>query len=1273
MVLKKNYIQRLCSKLPSLGINISKALRNHRAILFIFSLALILRLIILILSIEQIGVVKIHECSPDSIMYMNMARDVLNGTDQYEKGFFTFGPGYAYYLALNLIVFGKSLLGIILFNVLLSSLSVVLIYRLAELLFKSKTTGLIAAFIVAISPTSIMLSIPILSDTVYLFLSLWGLILFVRGLQSGRWKFYITAGIIFGVSALMRSIGQFWPLAAAIIAILYNILADKSRRTKFKSLIAKALTTALIAYALVSVWVVRNYVVHDIPTLAFTSSGGAANVASFTLERLENRKQAEIVGDWIKSYKKEHGLTEFTQEDYFRMNLEKARQTFKRYPYEMIKTYFDLVWTNLTAIDYMHRLILQQSNPTTIRWEHRINDNNLQYAVFIFSLIGLVVLAATRRFQPLIVLGFVFVYYALMIGFTRWQGSRLFFPAQMAWPILTGLVLFHIGGFVKPLINPCKKILSAAAEKFGKFAGALNPKNIEQSRYFFILYAGFILIGIIILFRKFIFTDWMLYGGDTMQFGGFFQSFLLNSIREYSKVPVWNPYIYCGLPFIDAISGNIFYPFSVLKFIGDPYRMLGVTFILHIYFSGIFMYVTAREFGLGKIASAVSGISYMFSAYLISWIAPGHDGKIYVTTLFPLMFYFINRGFRKNPIFNFTMLAIVIGCTILAPHPQLSYYALITAFFFVCFKFVKLFKSTGGFGQPIRPAALFMAAVIVGIGISAVQIYPATIYTTEYSPRSDSLHGIKWAGHYSLHQEELFSLVVPEFTGTTSKFDSRLVYWGRNSYKDNSEYLGIIPLILAAFAFFFSSKSGSKFWGIIVIITTIYALGNTTFLFRAYLWLMPFASMLRGPSMSMMICLFAVSLMAGMFTDDLATGSGLFPPRKQRLIKNSMIIILVALAALGILYILAGQETLRLYARIFYPDLLADNPASAQKLNKAIHYLPEIKKGFIIAFAFIGALGMVLRYSMKPGASRSLLFVIPLLIMADGIYFNDRFVNIIDQKKEFGPTSMTEYLQKNAGLDRTFGFALNERVFQLYQYGIFTPYGFHGNELKWFYNLLNREGIARAIMNPRFANLVGGKYIIYPAGGVLPPDTLGPIPFDTAGVFDTPHGRCMVFINNNAYPRTFFVSSYEVIPDIKKVRDSVLRGTDDLRQKVYLEENPPLDTLASPDNDPDPVISYYSPDSIAINVQNKQDRMLILTDNYYPDWHAFVDGAKTKIYRADGTFRAIVVPEGTREVVFHDIPANYYTGRRITFIGIFITLISLVYCLYRKRGSGMLP
>ena len=76
-------------------------------LIYIFLLALILRLLCLILSIGQIGIKGIAEAAPDSVLYFKMAKDLLSGTSAYEHGFFTFGPGFAYYLAFNMIFFGQ--------------------------------------------------------------------------------------------------------------------------------------------------------------------------------------------------------------------------------------------------------------------------------------------------------------------------------------------------------------------------------------------------------------------------------------------------------------------------------------------------------------------------------------------------------------------------------------------------------------------------------------------------------------------------------------------------------------------------------------------------------------------------------------------------------------------------------------------------------------------------------------------------------------------------------------------------------------------------------------------------------------------------------------------------------------------------------------------------------------------------------------------------------------------------------------------------------------
>ena len=45
-------------------------------------------------------------------------------------------------------------------------------------------------------------------------------------------------------------------------------------------------------------------------------------------------------------------------------------------------------------------------------------------------------------------------------------------------------------------------------------------------------------------------------------------------------------------------------------------------------------------------------------------------------------------------------------------------------------------------------------------------------------------------------------------------------------------------------------------------------------------------------------------------------------------------------------------------------------------------------------------------------------------------------------------------------------------------------------------------------------------------------------------------------------------------------------------------------------------------------------RLLLCVDAFYPGWRAYVDGAPTRIYRANNAFKAVVVPQGTHRVRF---------------------------------------
>ncbi len=69
-------------------------------------------------------------------------------------------------------------------------------------------------------------------------------------------------------------------------------------------------------------------------------------------------------------------------------------------------------------------------------------------------------------------------------------------------------------------------------------------------------------------------------------------------------------------------------------------------------------------------------------------------------------------------------------------------------------------------------------------------------------------------------------------------------------------------------------------------------------------------------------------------------------------------------------------------------------------------------------------------------------------------------------------------------------------------------------------------------------------------------------------------------------------------------------------------------------------------------VKTTKDSVLVLNDTYYPGWKAFVDGKETKIYRADYTFRAVLLSAGKHKVEFVYDPLSFRLGAGVTLFGI---------------------
>ncbi len=418
---------------------------QRRDLQYLFLFAFILRLSYMMLMLGQLPLQDLMSLCPDSIRYTDLGERLLHFGIVDESTVLIFGPGYGVFLAAVFLVVGPSPIMVVLIQILLSSLSCLMIYRLGRELIGSKAVGYIAAMLSALSFTSVSLATILLSDTLFFFLFLWGNLAFILGSKNGQRPYFIFSGIFVGLAALTRTIGQFWPLL--MIALIFVLCSRRPRQWKSfagKVTYRRAFWAPGIAMVIMLLWMGRNYVVHDTPMLAFTGAGGPANVAIMTVSEIEDVEPGEVIAGWQRKHMPEKSIADMTYAERYRVYSAGTWDVLRKYPGGMINTYRHLVWLNLHEMNELYRLQLPRQANEILSVIYRLRIQNVHYYCFWLSVAGLVALIVMRRWRAFLFLGLLYGYFAAMIGFTRWQGSRLFYPGQIAWSILIAALVVGI-------------------------------------------------------------------------------------------------------------------------------------------------------------------------------------------------------------------------------------------------------------------------------------------------------------------------------------------------------------------------------------------------------------------------------------------------------------------------------------------------------------------------------------------------------------------------------------------------------------------------------------------------------------------------------------------------------------------------------------------------------------------------------------------------------------------------------------------------------------
>ena len=331
--------------------------------------------------------------------------------------------------------------------------------------------------------------------------------------------------------------------------------------------------------------------------------------------------------------------------------------------------------------------------------------------------------------------------------------------------------------------------------------------------------------------------------------------------------PMWDPKM-GGFPQSEAIRPQYF-PAYVLYFFTTFQRYIGWRYILTMFAAGLGMYAYLRQIHVGGRAALWGGVAFMSAPTFLAFPLAGHYAKMGVIALFPWIIWALERALAHGRLIYWAALGALIGACIYS-HPPMTYFALLGLGVYFLFKLYQMRRDQA----LVRRFIHFIGAVVLGLALGAEGAFPVMMYTRAESKRAvgDEVGGktveeqLAYARSWSLHPEEVASLVVPEFGG----YDNVLVqggsrYWGRNAFKINSEYFGALAVLLALLMVPECRRRPQvALLGGVFVLALAYVLGEHTPVHWLAFHLLPGADVQRAIGMGSFVFAFAGCALAGL-------------------------------------------------------------------------------------------------------------------------------------------------------------------------------------------------------------------------------------------------------------------------------------------------------------------------------------------------------------------------------------------------------------------------
>lgn len=784
------------------------------------------------------------------------------------------------------------------------------------------------------------------------------------------------------------------------------------------------------------------------------------------------------------------------------------------------------------------------------------------------------------------------------------------------------------------------------------------------------------------------------------------KTFLRESLSR-GELPLWNPYIFTGMPFLAGGQHSGLYPLSLVYYVLPLPLAYGVFTWLQLALAGSSMYLCARILRRSRRAALFAGVAYAFSGFFI--VSVVFPMIIAAATWLPLLMALMHLVFAKqrakqNAPFNPTpyVIAYAVGLalTVLAGHVEILYNTLIVLFLLGVWEFLLTWRTVGALWPALRTGLWLVVGTVLGLGMGSVQFLPLyELVQRNFREGSASLSQVLgWAWP----KRHLLTFLIPDIFGNPAHhrifdpWDWRFVpitqnalgepittpFWGIKNYVEGGNYLGILTWMLAVVTviawarWILATRRGAPaaetalpiprsmltFVIGLAVLSLSFAFGLPTYAVLYYL--LPGYKQLHSPFRWVWPFTLSMVLMAAYGMDILhgylTRGRRPWEIPLLRWVSTAALLgvigVLIATLLLPAPFIALGERVLAMsdLARRAFPHGRAFWAYQWGNLAK-----------LAVGFATVVLALWALRFRRSTVAVR-VMGAMPFLLLVDLWLIGGRFNPAVDPRLlSFTPPAV-QFLQEQLDPRDPWRFTTFEVAGRTtktlnanagWWYGLQDVRGYDSIILRQYVAYMNAIEPQGQLLYNRISpfydldsltdertHLLGVRYVVTEVPLAIPEYRL---------VYAN---EVYIYENTRALPRAFTlvcdrVSETEASTPSETLLTTLplerLEGTIPVEQRTYRKcTRGPAEILE------------YTNNTVRVRTTLSARGWLVVTDAYFPGWTAWARSLTSSgqtdmslpIWRAYGNFRAVALPPGQWEVRFRYSPMSFKLGLYLSFL-----------------------